>query len=75
MKKVCPIKAGQDSGGPDGRFADSATTVHPVCSNGGVPMWLIRIQPDKARCARRTFECPRCQNQLSEVVELQKTAS
>jgi len=47
--------------------------VRPVCSKCGAPLWLIRIQPDKRGCARRSFECPRCQNQISEVIELEKT--
>jgi hypothetical protein len=37
-------------------------------------MWLIRIEPDKSRYARRTFECPRCKNQITEVIDLEKAA-
>jgi hypothetical protein len=37
-------------------------------------MWLIRIEPDKFGFARRTFECPRCQNQVTEVIDLEKAA-
>jgi hypothetical protein len=46
----------------------------PVCFKCDTPMWLIRIAPDKPGCARRTFECPRCQNQMTEVVDLEKAA-
>jgi hypothetical protein len=46
----------------------------PVCFKCNTPMWLIRIAPDKPGCARRTFECPRCQNQMTEVIDLEKAA-
>jgi len=57
------------------RFADGTTTVRPVCSTCDTPLWLTRIQPDKPGFLRRTFECPRCQNQIAEVIELEKVAS
>jgi hypothetical protein len=59
---------------PMDRFADEATVVRPVCSGCGVPLWLTRIEPHKGRFARRTFECPHCENQITEVIELQKAA-
>jgi DNA-directed RNA polymerase subunit RPC12/RpoP len=46
----------------------------PVCSKCGAPMWLTRIEPDKSGFARRRFECPQCQHQMTEVIEL-KTAA
>ena len=57
-------------------FGDNlqANPVRPVCSKCGAPMWLIRIEPDKPACARRTFQCPRCQNQTTEVIDLEKAA-
>jgi hypothetical protein len=57
-------------------FADSpvTTAARPVCSKCRAPMWLIRIEPEKLGFARRTFECPRCQHQMTEVIEL-KTAA
>jgi hypothetical protein len=59
-----------------GLFGDNrlATPKQPVCPKCGAPMWLTRIEPDKSGCARRTFECPRCQNQMTEVVDLEKAA-
>jgi hypothetical protein len=33
-----------------------------------------RIEPDKSGCAQRTFECPRCHNQMTEVTDLEKAA-
>jgi ribosomal protein S27AE len=53
---------------------DNPTPARPVCSKCGAPMWLIRIEPDKFGFARRTFECPRCQNQVTEVIDLEKAA-
>ena len=58
-----------------GTFADGTSISRPVCSQCGAPLWLTRIQPDKPGFARRTFECPRCQNQISEVIQLEKAAS
>jgi uncharacterized paraquat-inducible protein A len=57
-------------------FVDNslATPVRPVCSKCGALMWLIRIEPDQSGCALRTFECPRCQNQMTEVIDLEKAA-
>jgi hypothetical protein len=31
-------------------------------------MWLSRIEPDKPNHDKRTFECPQCENVVSEVV-------
>ena len=50
------------------------TTVRPVCSKCRTPMWLIRIEPEKPSCARRTFECPGCHHQMTEVNELGNAA-
>jgi uncharacterized paraquat-inducible protein A len=57
-------------------FADSpvTTSVRPVCSKCGIPMWLTRIQPDQPGYARRSFECPRCHHQMTEVIELETAA-
>ncbi len=52
----------------------TAAPARPVCSKCGAPMWLIRIEPQKPDCAQRTFECPRCQNQMVEVINLEKAA-
>jgi hypothetical protein len=51
-----------------------ATPARPVCFKCGAPMWLIRIEPDKSGCARRTLECPRCHKQMTEVIDLEKAA-
>jgi DNA-directed RNA polymerase subunit RPC12/RpoP len=51
-----------------------ATPARPVCAKCGAPMWLIRIEPDPRGYAQRTFECPRCQNRMTEVIDLEKAA-
>jgi hypothetical protein len=53
-------------------FAENqrTTSVHSACSKCGTPLWLTRIEPDKPGFARRSLECPRCENQTSEIVEL-----
>jgi len=56
-------------------FADSATIVRPTCSKCGAPLWLTRVEPDIPGFARRTFECPRCQNRSSEVIELERSTT
>ncbi len=58
-----------------GTFGDSIIIARPVCSKCGAPLWLTRIQPDKPGHARRTLECPRCQNQVSETIELENANS
>jgi hypothetical protein len=41
----------------------------PVCSQCGGRMWLSRIEPDEPNHDKRTFECPQCENVVSEVVK------
>jgi hypothetical protein len=57
-------------------MADSpeATSMVPVCSKCGTPMWLTRIQPDQPGYARRSLECPCCHHQMTEVIELESAA-
>jgi hypothetical protein len=43
--------------------------VGPQCPACGTLMWLARIEPDEPDHDRRTFECPRCQDELTEVVK------
>jgi ribosomal protein S27AE len=43
---------------------------HPKCERCGAGMWLAHIEPDdKPDHDRRTFECPRCQNEQIQVVK------
>jgi DNA-directed RNA polymerase subunit RPC12/RpoP len=55
-------------------FRENASIARPVCFKCGAPMWLTRIQPVKPGLARRTLECPRCQNRITEVIELERAA-
>jgi tRNA(Ile2) C34 agmatinyltransferase TiaS len=39
---------------------------NPVCPKCETRMWLSRIEPDVPGHDKRTFECPRCENVVSE---------
>ena len=41
----------------------------PCCEFCNAEMWLVSIEPDEPDHDRRTFECPRCQQELVEVVK------
>jgi hypothetical protein len=41
----------------------------PTCAKCDALMWLASIEPDKPGHDRRTFECPKCQEVLVEVVK------
>jgi tRNA(Ile2) C34 agmatinyltransferase TiaS len=41
----------------------------PVCPKCGGRMWLSRIEPDEPNHDKRTFECPQCENVVSEIVK------
>ena len=45
--------------------------VHPQCDKCRVPMWLARIAPEPGAPDhdRRTFECPVCKAEMTEIVE------
>jgi hypothetical protein len=42
---------------------------HPDCPTCGAPMFLMRIEPAKPDYDKRTFECPQCLEQVTEVVK------
>jgi hypothetical protein len=46
----------------------------PSCPNCGKPMWLARVEPDKAGCHRRTLECPVCLYEEGMVVNCGRPA-
>jgi transposase-like protein len=46
--------------------------VRPNCPACGTRMSLVRIFPDKPGYDQRTFECPRCQYEITEIVQFQK---
>jgi transposase-like protein len=41
----------------------------PTCPVCGTRMWIARIEPDEPGHDRRTFECPECDNTISDVVK------
>ena len=42
----------------------------PFCKSCGAQMWLASIEPaDKPNHDKRTFECPRCQEETVEIVK------
>jgi hypothetical protein len=41
----------------------------PKCPDCGVEMWLCHVEPDTRDHDLRTFECPRCQHSMSDVVK------
>jgi len=47
----------------------SLQIAQPKCATCGALMWLTSIEPEKPDHDRRTFECPRCQDELVEVVK------
>jgi DNA-directed RNA polymerase subunit RPC12/RpoP len=50
-------------------FPTPQQVAHPKCANCSAPMWLASIEPDKRNYDKRTFECPRCQEETVEVVK------
>jgi transposase-like protein len=42
----------------------------PICPRCGTRMLLARIFPDRPGYNRRTYECPRCEYDLTEIVRL-----
>jgi ribosomal protein S27AE len=41
----------------------------PTCPKCGATMWLARIEPDKPQHDKRTYECPKCEHEVSDVVK------
>jgi transposase len=50
----------------------SVAIVRPTCSRCGGRMWLVRIFPDKPGYDQRTYECPRCDYEITEVVQVKE---
>ena len=45
--------------------------VRPICPRCGTRMSLVRIFPDKTGYDQRTYECPRCEDKITEIVQFQ----
>jgi DNA-directed RNA polymerase subunit RPC12/RpoP len=46
--------------------------VRPNCTTCGTRMALVRIFPDKPGYDQRTYECPRCEHEITEIVQFAK---
>ena len=55
---------------PTQSIPPSQPIAQPNCTECGALMWLTSIEPEKPDHDRRTFVCPRCQDELVEVVEI-----
>jgi hypothetical protein len=44
----------------------------PKCTTCGTRMSLVRIFPDKPGYDQRTYECPRCEREVTEIVRFRK---
>jgi hypothetical protein len=44
----------------------------PACESCKTATWLVSIEPDKPAHDRRTFECPRCQHLMIEIIQYEK---
>ena len=60
---------------PFQRFPRRRIIPHPCCELCDADMWLISIEPDMPDHDRRTFECPRCQHVVVEVVQYREPES
>jgi hypothetical protein len=49
-----------------------AAFVRPACPTCGSNMSLVRIFPDKPGRDQHTYECPRCADEITEIVEFVK---
>jgi transposase-like protein len=49
--------------------AQGVVVIRPQCPACGHQMWITRIEPDKPDYDKRTFECPECKNELTEIVK------
>jgi hypothetical protein len=47
--------------------------MHPACPTCGSGMLLVRIFPDKPGHDQHTYECPRCADEITEIVQFEKT--
>jgi DNA-directed RNA polymerase subunit RPC12/RpoP len=47
----------------------------PSCPKCGTRMLLVRIFPDSPGHDQRTYECPRCEHEVTEIFQLERKAS
>jgi transposase-like protein len=53
----------------------TAVIVRPNCPTCGTRTSLVRIFPDRPGYDKRTYECPRCERELTEIVRFQKAVN
>jgi DNA-directed RNA polymerase subunit RPC12/RpoP len=46
----------------------------PSCPKCGTRMLLVRIFPDSPGHDQRTYECPRCEHEVTEIFQLERRA-
>ena len=46
--------------------------MRPACPTYGSRMLLVRIFPDKPGHDQHTYECPRCADEITEIVQSEK---
>jgi hypothetical protein len=51
------------------------TAGRPLCKDCNIPMWLVSIEPEREGHDARTFECPRCQEAIVEVIKYNADAA
>jgi DNA-directed RNA polymerase subunit M/transcription elongation factor TFIIS len=44
----------------------------PACPKCGTRMVLVCIVPDRSGHDQRTYECPRCQHEVTETIQFRK---
>jgi DNA-directed RNA polymerase subunit RPC12/RpoP len=49
-----------------------AVMASPSCPKCGIRMLLVRIFPDRPGYDQRTYECPRCEHEVTEIVRFRK---
>jgi DNA-directed RNA polymerase subunit RPC12/RpoP len=46
----------------------------PSCPKCGTRMLLIRIFPDRRGYDQRIYECPRCEHEVTEIMEFKRAS-
>ena len=46
----------------------------PSCPKCGTRMLLIRIFPDRPGYDQRTYDCPRCEHEVTEIMEFKRAS-
>jgi hypothetical protein len=52
----------------------SLLVANPSCPKCGIRMMLVRVLPDRPGSDVRTYECPRCEHEVIEIVQYRKAS-